>query len=353
MKRTTAAGLLISIVLCVACTKPGTSPNAPVTIPAPTRISPSLGGGHETGHGGGVVACPDGSVELLDFWEGKALRGLTLPAIPTPVTAPEAPRLIESALRDASARLKALGHEAMAHLVYQNAMNVYRMVQAGRYLSKDVVIAPPADARHKFVKRGCELKGVALYDDEYDTIDIDRELHDGMGILDRAGLYFHEGLYKYLRTAYLVRDSRAARAITACLFSEAGCVNLSAEEGLPAKAGLDCSTLDQSTEPTTFVLFRFVHHVAGQPRGKVTWRLQFLKHRGKRPLVKSYFDLAASELAVVGNRVEAELEPGPRHTRSAEERWENFELPLSVTLDADGDKHLRLDGAPVSCRARP
>jgi hypothetical protein len=256
-------------------------------------------------------------------------------------------------MRHAAVALGASGHAALAERVYASSLRIREQALAGPFLPPGVSIAPPADARNKFLPSECELKGIALYDDEYDALDLDESLHSKLSETGKAGLYFHEAIYKDLRARYHVKDSRAARAITACAFATPPCPTLFLDDGVPTKDAYVCETRAESGQrETRFSLFRGAE-VSG-PKGRVYWRFQFDEIAGEAPPAKTYFDVIGSRLSVqsaIPRAIDSRL--ARRYTtRSDESRWKNIELSFSFQLDGGDSDTLLLDGLPVRCVSR-
>jgi hypothetical protein len=324
-----------------------------VLIMALWATSPMLGvpsagaAGHETGNGGGGLVCASGTtarVDLLDFWEGEVLRKLQIPQLDVN---------LDGALFKALAVYDRSGHHDLAESIHQRAVLIREKIGDGSGLPAGVQVAPPEDARNIFIEPGCQLVGIATYNDEFDTIDVDRDLYGKLSTTGRAGLIAHEAVYKVLRDEYGATDSRGARGITACLFATEPCPGLSVTDAVPDTGALRCSLEPgESTAETTFYLY-FVPGQGG-PGPDIRaplWRLQFDEVAGLVPPAKTYFNLPASALVVTGSEVQSgrSFVRGRVYSRSSEDRWANIELPYSFDLKADANGGLRIDGRALRC----
>ena len=207
--------------------------------------------GHESGNGGGGMVCREKqpiSVKLLDFWEAEALKGIEIRRTSASVY---------DQIQDAIQALTAQGQGGLVPNRHALDKLYYHVeVEHKGFLPPSVGIAPPSDALNSFIAKGCGLEGIALYDDEYNTLDLDRELYDALGSTDRAGLFIHEAIYKRLRDVFHVPDSRVARNLTACAFSTTPCAELNALDGIPTSGPLyQCTNLPNSDADAPILSF--------------------------------------------------------------------------------------------------
>jgi hypothetical protein len=297
--------------------------------------------GHETGNGGGGVVC-DGEarrVELLDLWEGKALKGLVVEEKATPVLA-QIDRAIDifrqAGLVHLSERTGALAREMY---------NAFTTLGRGR-LPNGIAVAPPTDALNRFIPRGCRLEGIALYNDRFSTLDIDGQLFDELTPTSQAALFVHEGLYKYLREEFSENDSTVARNFVACAFSESSCPELSPSFGLPTRGPLfSCKRWDVEVrgKPNTYWIYPadpgavLADHAA-------TWRFQVSKIGSVEPPGKAYFDILVTNLSGylqngLYGTMTLESRDYLKHvaTRSSEQRWQDIGVVFHDAFEQRGD----------------
>ena len=137
--------------------------------------------------------------------------------------------------------------------------------------SPNLEILPPSDAKNKFVKVGCPLEGMMFYDDSRKKLVIKPDIFNAQpSKTERAASYVHESIYKALRDGYSVSDSRLARQITGCLFTNSpeACLNLKKVE-LPAKARVfKCENKEYSLS---------FYRTKKQENGVVVFKLLFSK----------------------------------------------------------------------------
>ncbi|MCM2279473.1 MAG: hypothetical protein NDJ89_15465 [Oligoflexia bacterium] len=181
-------------------------------------IKPAYSGAESSG-GGGAFVCrgPSGEaieVELVDLWEAERVHGLKIERSALPVE-----RQLEAALK----RLGTLNIPFAG-----DVEKALAKVQAGMVdLPQGTRISPPSDLHNPFLKPGCPLEGMMLYQDESEAVFVDRELFSRLGSnTDIAAALVHEAIYKVLRETQMTpeTDSRRTRRIVGCLFAERGCL---------------------------------------------------------------------------------------------------------------------------------
>ena len=209
--------------------------------------------GHENGNCGGGIVCGQGdhmTVELLDFWEAEVLNGIKI----------ERSRLsLDLQLQMAFQRLQ--NHKFADILELRSIFNnMHEMLDKNFdkiYLPAGIAIAPPEDARNLYIKKGCKLEGIAIYDDNKNILRFDNDLFSKLSQTDRAGLLIHEAVYKYLRDKYGATDSILARHITACAFSTYPCKELDFLSEVPTNSKnsqWNCKAKDETHAPFLEVL---------------------------------------------------------------------------------------------------
>jgi hypothetical protein len=238
-------------------------------------------------HGGGGFVCAvrEGGEKayLLDLWEAENIplyvdagqqEGRTLH-----IRRSDAP--VEAQIREAFDKLKRIDRT-----LYDQVKEAYRIIRSKppRYVGPDVKILPPSDARTQFGKEGCELQGIALYDDEHEVL---TRKQIPMDPTEEAALYVHEAVYKAMRRYVFSRDSIKARHLTAYLFAEEEFAGPSAD--VPADALL-CQNRVNIGDETLYRdhLVRISLYVFKV--GEKT-RYQFIAMNSLRTWTKTYFDL--------------------------------------------------------------
>jgi hypothetical protein len=303
--------------------------------------------GDARGNGGGGVICKANgkiNVQLLDFWEGETLKGLKIKKSQSPVS------------QQIGAALQALidkGQIAYSGYLGNYAGEFYTNVEVKGegFLPQGVSIEPPRDALNKFIKTGCELGGIALFDDEYKILDVDRELYEALSPTDKAGLFVHETIYRVLRERFHVTDSVVARNLTACVFSETPCPELSAVFGIPGDVPLYLCRLEKDSNYGSLYLYQPKSEWKNQ---KDNWRFQLSEVKYKEePTARSYFDphvvLDVRQDGYLVGRPFAGFKPTTLWTKSSEERWRNIGLPMPFLLDFDVDGFPTINNKRVRC----
>lgn len=183
-------------------------------------LSSSAFAGKEGG-GGGAYVCRDAAtkvvqtVELVDLWEARELGGQTI--VYDDVMAPE--KQLEAAIARLGKFFPPIANELLSIKLKIKPAS-----------SEALPIPPPDDVKSRFTKAGCPLEGMMYFDDVWSSLIIDQSLFSGQRTkTDLAASYFHEILYKYLRTKGAT-DSVYTRHVVGCMFSSdpTSCLNLSA-----------------------------------------------------------------------------------------------------------------------------
>lgn len=176
-----------------------------------------LGGGMDSGGGGGAFVCRDGgfgsgteivSSELLDLWEAVNIHGW-------PITYSNAPveEQIHNALEKFNDYYPMLKEDLRVELDY--------LMQNIRVLPPNVIIMPPQDAHNLYGKRGCPLEGMMYYNGTVQKLNIDKLIFDKLQTkTDVAAAYLHEAIYKLFRNIPDYHtNSIGTRILIGCLFS--------------------------------------------------------------------------------------------------------------------------------------
>ncbi len=204
----------------------------PATIFFSFFLTFSLAAGHRNGNGGGGLVCgnfrsPE-TVLLLDFWEGSVIYKIDVDDVEKIKTKPfdtdgqpivgvsEVHRLAYKAI-DKITKINA----SIGDFTRVEFNKIWKSVVTKEALLHPLVaIAPPEDARNWFFRRGCPLKGIALFNDSTNKLYLDSNLYPRLRYSHRAGLLVHESVYKVFRTIYKVADSISTRIATACAFTK-------------------------------------------------------------------------------------------------------------------------------------
>ena len=163
-------------------------------------------------HGGGAIVCQDG-VFLYDLYEATlpeehSWGGLNI--VRTEETE-------EAQINKALERLGAWTSPSLRQLVeaaYIKARKIVRRPPPGSMIDR------PRDVENEFMRIGCELKGVASYNDGKNRLSIDPDLYKRMPPTDRAALWIHESIYKIWRDHMGAEDSTFIRKMVGHLFSD-------------------------------------------------------------------------------------------------------------------------------------
>lgn len=303
--------------------------------------------GDSRGNGGGGVICKGNektSVQLLDFWEAEGLKNLKIKKSEDSI-----PKQIEAALQV----LLDKGQYAYSGYLKGYANEFYSNVEVKGlgFLPEGVSIFPPRDAMNKFIKTGCELGGIVLFDDDYKVLDVDRSLYQLLSPTDKAGLFVHEAVYRVLRERFQVTDSIVARNLTACMFSETPCPELSSVFGIPQDVPLYKCHLEKDPDHASFYLYQPKSEWKNQ---KDNWRFQLAEVKFKEePTARSYFDphvvLQVGEDGFLLGSPFSGFKATTFWTKSSEERWKNIGLSMRYILDFDESGYPTLNHSRIRC----
>ncbi len=146
--------------------------------------------GHEVGNGGNGVVC-GASVELLDVYEARVLRGLEFAAVngQDPFTI-------------------ALSRTAVLEKIDPRSAKIYakfiEKLRSDISFEKKLTLGPIDDSKHVFVPkdRSCKVRQLAVLRKSVlpgeKVVLIDEGLWAKLSIRDKAGLLLHEAIYKHL-----------------------------------------------------------------------------------------------------------------------------------------------------------
>jgi hypothetical protein len=323
-------------------------------------VSPASWASHKVGNGGGGVSCVrnDGSlrVSLLDFWEiplsfsePRQLKQSQLPA------ADQAREALKQLPR--TAFFTELRHQLDLLLSGQNVV----------MLDKDTAIMPPSDAKNLFIQRGCNLVGLAVFEDATNTLFIDSFLFGLLSETDKAGLFVHESVYKILRKNFpeATTDSILARRITACAFTNLPCPDLDPLFGLPsegplfycwAKGAREATPLPEETWSRLNQKFWAYPSAPEEPAG---YHFQIAELSDLRsPPVPLRFLLASAHLDLTKSLgsiqlLKTETPRRPYGVAVARTLFRapvlDFSVPFFIKLDSIQDPVLRIDGSRIAC----
>lgn len=216
-----------------------------------TLISTAAYAGKEA-HGGNTVICRNtngkiSSVQLLDFYEGEALFGLTIPKKP-------ASYLVQA--RQVASNLESVvgnRHRQLVERVIANLRFLPKGVRLKVVDDSDDILIPP---------KSCSVEQTALFTDD-GLIHIVSDYWSLMSETDKAGLILHEALYSFMRMYSGATDSVRSRKINAYAFSGFPFVKIADGTG----ASWTCSGSDGS---------RFVKFYATQSPAGLSFDFAFL-----------------------------------------------------------------------------
>ena len=311
-------------------------------------------GGQETGNGGGGFFCPsDSSVHLLDFWEGENLKNLKIK---------RNGNSIKEQLEEAIAELRLKGNGSLAGSVESEINRILRLIaQKKVYLPAGVAIAPPEDARHSYIKEGCILKGFAIYNDTYNTLEIDKSYFSNLTKTQKAGLIFHEAVYKVLRDKFKVSDSIVARNITACSFAKTPCEELDVNLGKPSKRYFECDPASiiagRILDPSSVRVYKDVNNCSINNNKFSGWKIEVLSMGGYPVPTRTYIDFCPHldlEPYLLSSKTSSLGVGGHQEThraKSSDDRWKNIGLksPIHVLFH---EKGFFINGNRFYCRKR-
>jgi hypothetical protein len=189
-------------------------------------------------HGGGVIACTDGEISLLDLFEGRA-KGLEIPRDPAPVEAQ-----VEKIFKKLEGFHPYLGKE-VRH-AYREALKL------AEDLPVEEALPPPTDTLIQKLPAGCHLEGAALWYDgpgEKDRLVVDRSVLarlEARSPTEAAALWVHEAIYRVFRHPRdsgqphlnIDKDSVQSRLFTSFLFSTRAIPSVFT--GVPDESVLEC-----------------------------------------------------------------------------------------------------------------
>ncbi|MGE3260162.1 MAG: hypothetical protein AB7K68_00125 [Bacteriovoracia bacterium] len=150
-------------------------------------LAPLQAGGDGVGNGGDALVCADGSVEMLDLYEARVLRGLEFDQSLTGATA-------EETAKNILARMAKF--DPVSAKNYGKKVDAFRE-NAGFVPDANLVDVP--DSNHIVIPRNCELRQVAIqrkpqFPEERFYL-IDATIWNRMSVRDQASLMLHEIIY--------------------------------------------------------------------------------------------------------------------------------------------------------------
>lgn len=238
--------------------------------------------GPSSGGGGFVVDCPanvlePAKVELLDLYEARQKLGF--------ITSISSANLVEDYFQSVDRTYTMQGSPDLAEQlrtdIDQNLKNFFRSVKEVQPSElprvNDLGNLP-------WIPASCQIKQVAFFDDNTETIHLDRSLFDRLDSLNQAALVQHELWYEHLRTLQ-DETSELARLAVGHTFALRGVIPVDHEipEGARkfttsgSSIGLDISSF----------------HAYPVHSGMTTkmLRLQFSQLQGRAQLTKTYVHL--------------------------------------------------------------
>ncbi len=254
---------------------PGGPPMDSTPIPQPT---PSFQG-HETGNGGGGIRCENEKSRLFDFWEAAKYGGL--------VISEGNVLAVKKQIMMASGALIQGGERSLAEAVLKLALSIRAQTLRGDFFAPPTeATPPPLDWPFERIPLSCTPFGIGLYFDAFERMQVDQAALESLSSTGQAGFFVHEAVFRLFRSRFGVRDSRFARNLTACLFADPPCPELSFDYGLPEEKHAICreaGTLDASASS---------FYVYPSPREGLRFHVRRLN--GKLPPTLTYFDVPGS-----------------------------------------------------------
>lgn len=188
-------------------------------------------------HGGNAVVCnnADGSiksVQLMDFYEGRILYGLTIPTTSEPYV--HQYQTVAADLDRIQAQWTFGFHE-----------NAFRKIdQSIKLLPAGVRLKPVSDSKDILIPADCSVEQLALYI-QNGSVQVVSDFWNAMSETDKAGLVAHEALYAIDRVESDATDSVRARKVNAYAFSRFPFV---AVPQIAPKPAILCMHLDDNRE---------------------------------------------------------------------------------------------------------
>gem|GEM_PF-3640018 len=213
------------------------------------------------GNGGDIVVCEEGSTgfastRLLDFVEFETTYGVSI-ELPKYKSVDDEIEDINTVLDIMFSRLSFFGDDLSDILKRYNK----DFFKEARFL-EDIELTDVTDSFHVLLPKSCEVTQIAIQRTPQFRLDpryiLDKALWDALDIRDKAGLVFHELLYRLLITSGRHPEtihSQDVRALTAIVFSDRVADFFSLEEFavfINEKIGLDCPNFKKSEDGKTF-----------------------------------------------------------------------------------------------------
>jgi|GEM_PF-7029738 len=165
------------------------------------------------GNGGGGLVCADG-VYLYDLFEGAIPGQLTENGLKI-IERPEAVEIQIDYIFSKIGRIMSADLEIHLRKTFDQVFAAQQKIPAG------LSLVFPADLEAEFALPGCELRGLASYNDRRERLLIDASLYSRMTPTHQAALWIHETIYKFMRKVERTPTSRLTGLTVAYLFSDA------------------------------------------------------------------------------------------------------------------------------------
>jgi hypothetical protein len=189
--------------------------NYALAILALSCFSPNSYAGREVGNGGNVVVCRDQarnirSVELLDYYEARTIRGFTIDL--------GGGLTVDEKLADIFARLTRLSPVKAKRL-----NTTLENFSANAVFIPGITLVATPDSNHIIVPDGCVIEQVVIQKDpvfpEDHLFTVNKDLWDHLDPTTEAGLILHETFYHEALLNPKVTDSIAVRYFNAYMSS--------------------------------------------------------------------------------------------------------------------------------------
>ena len=212
---------------------------------AGTAPSGTVGGG-----GGGAYVCPSTGtpdVQLVDLFEAETMGLHINYDNQTPLAVQ-----INAAIEKVSRISPKLGADV------RKAID---LVQANLAGGPGVYVPEPNDVDERYRKKGCELKGMMFFDDNWGKLVRDTNLFDAQKtITDFTASYLHEAVYKVMRDQHMPASTNSVltRRIVGCVIPDRDvgeCLGLTPRKAVTEADAWDCSVVNKNSTKISFTLF--------------------------------------------------------------------------------------------------
>lgn len=286
-----------------------------------TRITLILGGalflampafaGIGAGNGGGAFICPDPTKsEFLDLFEAGQPSpeglGLTIPLSNDP---------IETQIQGAFKRLNP------ATALYRRVEATYAQVKAARQIPVPAgfELAWPSDEHNKYAPAGCYQKGIMLFHDSDNSVDIDTTSLSDLPPTQQAAAWVHETIYKFFRETQNAQNSITARKVVGFLFSDLTDDQVASaleSYGLRPRTGASHVSDDQTFKG---VLAYYVSY-AGEPTPPIQYQITFEQNSSRDRRCKTPEQLHV----ITSGSLQSEIDPETRSAVYSPEAIKNY-----------------------------